>query len=164
MREARRALWLIPAALALHNLEEALTFPRDLPLVREQLPAAARPLAARLDVAGLRAALVWVTVVALLVVAWATRRQDSRPARWCALAVQAVVALNVISHVVVSIAITRGYAPGLATALAVNAPLSVHLLRRAWAERWISRSSWWLLLPSALLLHGPGLIALLLIV
>jgi hypothetical protein len=163
-RRAARALWLIPAALALHNLEEALTFPRYLPLVRERLPEVARPLAARLDVAGLRAALVLVTLLALLVVAWAIRRPDSRLPLWCALSVQAVVALNVVSHVVVSLTVMRGYTPGLATALAVNAPLSVYLLRRALAEAWISRASWWLLLPSALLFHGPGLIGLLLLV
>ena len=161
---APRALWLIPAALALHNLEEAVTFPRYLPLVRERVPDLARPLAARLDPASLRAALLWVTLLALLAAAWAVARPESRPARWCALAVQAVVALNVVSHAVAAFVVMRGYTPGLATALSVNAPVSVYLLRRAWGERWISRSSWWLLLPTAVLLHGPGLIGLLMLV
>ena len=159
-----RVLWLIPAALALHNLEEALTFPRYLPLVRERLPDAARPIAARLDVHGLEMALLWVTLAALIVAAWAIWRPKSEVARWCALAVQAVVALNVVSHLLVATLILRGYAPGLATALAVNAPVSAYLLGRARSERWIAPWSWWALAPAAALVHGPGLVGLLLLV
>ena len=159
---APRVLWLIPAALALHNIEEAITFPRYLPVVRERLPAAARPIAARLEPDGPRLALVLVTLLAVLMIAWAVRRPRSPIARWCALAVQAVVALNVVSHVAVSLVVLHGYAPGLVSALAVNAPLSLHLFRRAWRERWIARWSWWLLPPAAALLHGPALIGLLL--
>jgi hypothetical protein len=158
---APRVLWLIPGALALHNLEEGITFPRYLPLVRERLPGAARPIAARLDGDRLVVALVLVTVLALLVTVWAVLRPRSLAARWSALAVQAVVALNVASHVVVSIVLLRGYGPGLVTALAVNAPLSVHLFRRARSEHWIAPWSWWLLLPTAFVIHGPGLLALL---
>lgn len=156
-------LWSIPAALALHNLEEALTFPRYLPLVRERMPDVARPVVARLEADEMRAALLWVTLAALLVVAWAVRRRESRLAQWCALAVQAAVALNVVSHVVVSIAILRGYTPGLVTAVAVNAPLSAYLFRRARAERWIAPWSWRLLPIAAVLLHGPGLLGVLLL-
>ena len=160
---APRALWLIPAALALHNLEEAVTFPRYLPVVRARLPDLARPIAAELEPNGLRVALVWVTLLAVAVTAWAVLRPRSPIARWCALAVQAVVALNVVSHLALSVALLRGYAPGLATALGVNAPLSVYLFRRAWREHWIAPRGWWLLPPAAVLLHGPGLLALLLV-
>jgi hypothetical protein len=160
---APRALWSIPAALALHNMEEALTFPRYLPLVRERVPDVARPIVARLDAGGMRAALVWVTLAALLVVAWAVRRPESRLARWCVLAAQSTVALNVVSHVVVSLVILRGYGPGLVTALAVNAPLSAYLFRRARAEQWIAPWSWRLLPIAAVVLHGPGLVGVLLL-
>jgi len=160
---AHRVLWAIPLALALHNAEEALTFPAFLPLVRERVPDVARGLAARIDVHALYTALVVVTLLVVLVVCWATWRPASPVAPWCALAVQAVVALNVVSHVIVAATVVRGDSPGLVTALAVNAPLSIHLFRRARREGWIASWSWWLLLPAALLLHGPVLIGLLLL-
>ena len=136
-------------------------FPRYLPSLRERLPDEVRPMATHLDAGSLRLALLWVTLLAFLVILWAAWRPESRLARWCALAVQAVVALNVLSHLMVSLMVLRGYAPGLITALGVNAPLSVHLFRRARRERWIASWSWWLLPAAAVVLHGPGLIALL---
>ena len=162
--EPGAVLWLIPAALALHNAEEALTFPHYLPRVRNRVPAFAAELAARLDVERLWVALAIATIVPCLVVAWAAWRPRSVVARWSALVLQAVVAVNVVSHLVAALAILRGYSPGLITALAVNAPLSVVLFRRAARERWIPAWSWWLLLHAAILVHGPGLIGLLLVV
>ena len=156
-------LWLIPAALALHNAEEAATFSHYLPRVQARLPDFAQPIAERIEIADLRVALAWATLVPILVVAWATLRPESLAARWSVLAVQAVVALNVVSHVVVAVWLLHGYSPGLATALLVNAPLSYVLLTRAAREQWIPSRSWWLLLPAALLAHGPGLIGLLLL-
>ena len=98
-----------------------------------------------------------------LVITWATLRPDSLVARWSALAVQAVVALNVVSHVVVAVGLLRDYSRGLVTALGLNAPLSCVLFTRAAPEQWIPSWSWWLLPPTALLVHGPGLIGLLLL-
>ena len=40
------ALWLIPIALAVHNAEEAITFPVYLPVLRSRLPASLQPLVA----------------------------------------------------------------------------------------------------------------------
>lgn len=154
-------LWLIPAALAIHNVEEAITIPRYLPLARERLPEFAGAIAGQLEASTLQRALVWVTLLAVVVIAWAACRPESVLARWCALALQSVVALNVVSHAIVSVAFLRGYAPGLVTALALNAPFSIHLFGRARRERWIPSWSWWLLPPAAVLLHGPGLLGLL---
>ena len=55
-----------------------------------------------------------------------------------------------------------GYAPGLVTALVLNLPFSLYLLRRAIREQWLSRPARWALVPGAILLHGPLLAALLL--
>jgi hypothetical protein len=158
-----RALWLIPAALALHNAEEALTFPRYLPLVRERLPQFAQPLLSNVSPRDLQVALVWATVLPLAIVLWAWQRPESVVARWSVLAVLAVVAVNVLSHVIVAAALFHGYAPGLVTAVLVNTPVSFYLFRRARREAWIPRQGWWALVPAALLIHGPGLIALLLL-
>lgn len=156
-------LWLIPIALTVHNAEEAVTLPRYFPLIRARLPAFAQPILADVDVARLHVALLAATIIPLLVVAWAALRPRSVAARWCALALLAVVSLNVVSHVVVALVLVRGYAPGLATALVVNAPLSVSLFSRAAREDWIPGWAWWLLPPAALLVHGPGLLGLLLL-
>ena len=156
-------LWLIPAALALHNAEEAVTFPHYLPIVRTRLPALAADFTARLTVEQLWIALAMATVIPVLVIGWATLRPKSLAARWSALVLQAVVALNVASHLVVAIVVLRGYSPGLATALLINAPVSVLLFRRAARERWLPSWTWWLMLPTAALVHGPGLIGLLLL-
>ncbi|MEW5931304.1 MAG: HXXEE domain-containing protein, partial [Gemmatimonadota bacterium] len=82
------------------------------------------------------------------------------PAAVFLLFVQSVLLVNVASHAA-SAAFLGGYAPGLATAVAVNLPFSVLLLRRAHRERWVSRRTLVALLPAALLFHGPGLLALL---
>jgi hypothetical protein len=70
----------------------------------------------------------------------------------------ATIALNVGSHVVSSIAIVRGYAPGLVTAVLVNAPFAVYLFRRASRERWLPRRAILWTIPAALVLHGPVLV------
>ena len=157
-------LWLIPAALAVHNAEEALTFPRYWPVVRGRLPAVMQGAAAGLDPAAFRTALVWATLIPLAIIVWATWRADSLTARWSALVIQAVMAVNVISHLVVATLLLRGYSPGVLSALLINAPLSLYLFRRAAREQWISPRARRALLPAALLIHGPGLIGLLLLV
>lgn len=67
--------------------------------------------------------------------------------------------VNVVSHVG-SAVFLRGYAPGLATALALNLPFSIYLLRRAIAERWVSRRTLAPLVIVAVLVHGPGIAGL----
>ena len=159
----RQALWLIPAAFAVHNAEEALTFPQYLPLMSLRLPSSLRAIAGEIEPAGLRIALLGVTIVGLAVVFWADRRPDSQAARWSALVLQGVVAINVISHVAIAMFLLRGYSPGLISAVLINAPLSVYLFRRAAQEGWMSRRSWRAIWPAALLIHGPGLFGILLL-
>ena len=159
----QQALWLIPSALAVHNAEEAATFPIYWPLVRGRLPDLLQGAAAGFDATSFRTALVWVTVLALVPVAWAAWRADSVAARWSALAVQAVMAVNVVSHVAVAGLLVRGYSPGLLSAVLLNAPLSFYLFRRAAREHWLPQRGWRALLPAALLIHGPGVVGLLLL-
>jgi hypothetical protein len=163
-QEHRSALWAIVALLALHNLEEALTMPRYLPAVRARAPAPVARLAADVSPEGLRVALAVATLVPLAVVAWAWARPRSRAALWAALLVQATAALNVASHVVTAAVVLRGYAPGVATALALELPFSVWLFRRAARERWLARGALLALAPAAVVVHGPLLAGLLLLV
>ncbi len=160
---SRRVLWLVPALLALHNAEEALFFPRYLPFILARLSPGWQAVAAPLTTGQVWSALVVVTGVALAVAWWARRRPDSRAALWLLLLIQSAVLLNAVWHVAVAVVLFRGYAPGLATAVFLNLPFSLHLLRRAVREQWLSRPARWALVPGAIVLHGPMLAALLLV-
>ena len=91
------------------------------------------------------------------------RRPDSRTALWLLLLIQSAVLLNAVWHVAIAFVLFGGYAPGLVTAVVLNLPFSIHLLRRAFREQWLSRPARWALVPGAILLHGPLLAALLLV-
>ncbi len=101
-----------------------------------------------------------VTVVAAFVTVWAIRRPRNPLACWSILLFQSVVLLNTVPHVVAAMAL-RSYAPGLVTAIVVNAPLSLYLLVRAWRETWVERPAFAALAPAAVVVHGPGLAMLL---
>lgn len=158
----RAVLWLIPVFLLLHNAEEAVAFRSFLPSLTTRLPPAVAPLV-HVQYPQMLVALAVATLVPLLVVASAARAPD-RPVRlWPALLVQTVVLLNVLSHLAAAVFLTHGYSPGLLTALGVNLPFSVYLLRRAARERWVSRRALHWCVPAALVVHGPLLLGLILL-
>ena len=100
-------------------------------------------------------ALAVVSALAFLVaLATATWPQSSHTL-WAFLTLEAVLALNVIAHVMSALVIFHGYSPGLATALLVNAPFAMYCFRRAHRERWVSTAALRATVPAALLLHGP---------
>ena len=154
----REAFWLVAALLAIHDAEEALAFPRYLPLVLARLQSIPR-----VTYQQMLAALAVVTLVPVVVVAWAQARPASRAALWAVLLIQTVMLVNVVSHVAVATFLLRGYGPGLATALALNLPWSIYLLRRARREEWLGRGAFVALLPAALVVHGPLLVGLILL-
>jgi hypothetical protein len=157
----RPVLWLVPLFLALHNTEEALFFPRYLPFVLSRVPAGWQALAAPLTTGQVWIALAIVTAAALAIAWWVDRRPDSRVALWLLLLIQAAMLLNAVWHAAAAVVLFNGYAPGVVTALLINLPFSIYLLRRASRERWLGRGALWALLPGAILLHGPLLAALL---
>jgi hypothetical protein len=159
MTLSRRAvIWLVPALLALHNAEEAVTLDRYLPIVRERAPAWARPIVASVTYEQMLVALGIATIVPLGIALWADARPQSAAALWSVLLIQAVVLLNVAAHAFSALVILRGYGPGLATALAINLPFSVYVSRRAAREGWTTRRGLALLAPAAVVVHGPLLI------
>jgi hypothetical protein len=158
-----QALWLVPAVMAFHNLEEAFFFPRYLPLVLERLPESWRVLAGPIMLGQVLTALALITLIPVLLALWASVRPESAIPVWLLLLIQATLLLNVVWHVVAAALVFDGYAPGLITAVCVNLPISFYLLRRAVGENWLSRGALWALLPGALLLHGPVLAALLML-
>jgi hypothetical protein len=123
-RAFRRALWLFPCATTLHNLEEAIWLPAWSQHVGHLHPPV-----------GAMEFLFAVTV--LTAAAWAVTFQAMRGGAWLAVAAGYWVAMlgNVIApHVAMSV-LERGYTPGVVTALALNLPVDLYLLRRALRER-----------------------------
>lgn len=158
----------VPALITLHNVEELLALPRFLPRMAAWLPELDVGISVpQLDVAVRlpaeltpRAYLLALTVVTVL--AWAialAALAGRRSGIHLLLVAQATMLLNVVPHLVLA-GVTGGYAPGLATAICINLPFGVWLLRRARREGWIGRGAWAMLLPLALLVHGPLLMGL----
>lgn len=150
-------LGIVPAALLLHNLEEALTIRGALPQMQAQVSSGlGHPV--RLPSAEqywLALGLLTLAGLGLFLLAW---WRDS--AAYALVVLQAVMALNVVTHVIGSV-LLGGYAPGLVTALLVEAPASAVVYRRLQRAGWMTRHQWTLLPGFAVLLHGPGLLGLL---
>lgn len=158
MPHRHTVIWLVPLLFTAHNAEEALTFPRYMPRLPALLPTRFAAFASRLDYQTMLAALAVVSLLAVVLAFAANRAPESRWRMWLLLALQATVAVNVVSHVMAAVFLYRGYAPGVITAVAINAPFSVHLFRRAARERWVSSAALRALVPAALVLHGPVLL------
>lgn len=158
----RLATWLLPAVLALHNLEEGLLFPRYLPRVLGRLPTGIRDWIGPVSSGEMWLALALATGIPLAFSVWAAVRPASRAALWLVLALWATLLLNAVWHVVAAVALLGGYAPGLVTAVALNLPVSVLVLRRASAEQWFSRQALRALVPAAIVCHLPGALGLML--
>ena len=155
-----RVLWLVPLCMAAHNLEEALLMRTALPEVNVLVAASPVGFLAPISYPQFLIALGVVTMLPYLFVALGGLRCVSKLAVKLLVLVQITMLLNVIFHVGAALAL-RGYAPGLLTALFLNLPFSIWLLRRARRDKWIAPGvqSYFGLL--ALLLHGPALVALL---
>lgn len=118
----RQRLWLFPIALTLHNLEEAVW-----------LPAWSRSIDAPVGESEFRFAVTVITLAAVAITFLASggRRVWLAAASgfWIAMIVNAL-----FPHLVATIAFGR-YAPGLATALLLNVPVSLMLLRTELRQR-----------------------------
>jgi hypothetical protein len=154
-----RHLLAVPILLTLHNVEEVaggLAGVRDVAMQRA--PALVRGLAGPAEAWYLAVAVVTAIPWALLLLPGLARRDS--PAARALVVLQAALALNVLTHAGASV-LLGGYAPGVATALLLNAPFSVLFFRRAWREEWVSRRLLRWTPVFAVLLHGPGLLGLL---
>ena len=148
----RVALLLIPVLLTLHNAEEAFFIPRALRTVLHRVPVQFTNLVP--TPRQMYGALALATVVPWLIWLVGAARRETRAGVAALLLIQCVVLVNVAWHLGAATWL-RGYAPGLATALALNLPFSIWLLQRSWRERWIDRRMLVAFLPLAVLLHGP---------
>jgi hypothetical protein len=149
----RYLLWLVPLLLTLHNLEEAVFMKGFLDRF-----AARVPILPAVTHGQFLLALGLVTLAPYAFAASGPLERRSR-AFLLVLGTQMVVLVNVAAHLAAALWV-RGYAPGLVTALLVNLPFSVFLFRRALRGSWVKLRDLAWLLVAALLVHGPGLVGL----
>jgi hypothetical protein len=129
-------LGAIPVAMALHNLEEALGVHRL--AARATLPDAWRQLwspgsgTLRLFYGALAALTLAVFVVSVFGHLANPRGRGAR----ILIVVQLLMLINAIWHCTAAV-VLRGYAPGVVTALLLQAPLAWAVLRRSWREEWL---------------------------
>lgn len=117
-------------AVCLHNLEEALTFPIFRPRAAE-LVATIAPGFPVPGAGAFQLALLALTLAVAGLLLWAATTRRDRAA-WIAIRAVAVVILAniLLPHLPAAIAF-GGYAPGAATALAVNLPIGLLVLALA---------------------------------
>lgn len=152
-----RLIWGVPAAVMIHNVEEALTMARYAPSVLALVPDAVHPLMPSLDY--MYVALIVATAIPIGLALLARRPAGSSWATYGLLLVAAVVLVNVVWHLAVATAL-GGYAPGVVTAVAVNLPVMTAVLRWARGEGWLSTGALWVYVAVGVMLHGAGLLAL----
>lgn len=83
----------------------------------------------------LRIALLTVTLLPFAVIAWATSRQ-CKALLVSVLFLECILLVNVGWHVFCRLG---GYAPGVITAVLIDLPFGVYVLRKAVKEQWIQR-------------------------
>lgn len=125
----RLAAGLLFAALAVHNLEEGLAYP----VMRSEVARLAGHLWPALvppQPAAFQEALGGLTLAMAGLLAWSAVTRDER-AGWLVVRLTAAVLLvNVLAPHLPAAILLGGYAPGVATSLVFNLPLSIWILRR----------------------------------
>lgn len=149
-------LWLVPVLITVHDLEEAIFIPAFIERRNNSIPDSLRGIIQPVTYRQLLIALLIITIIPYLFAFWAQKREAGMYPLLC---FQVVMLLNVFAHVMTAIMLA-GYGPGLITALAINLPFSIYLLRRAMREGWASGKALAVMFPVALLIHGPLLAGL----
>ena len=161
---SRKALvWLVPVFITIHNLEEALFMPAFLQTRNSSIPGFLRSLLPPITYRQFLIALLIVTAIPYLIAWLASLERERSRGISLLLGLQVVMLFNVLAHALMAAAM-GGYAPGVITALLINLPFSVYLLRRAVKEKWVSRRVMVLLFPIGLIIHALGLPGLIMLV
>ena len=144
-------LALIGVTLALHNGEEFFAFPIFLPSLGHRMPSWMPSPATQHNIANLRIALIFATVLPCIVIACAiiTRIHGFLIA---SLFVEVILLVNAFAHTLTAL-LLRSYVPGLVTAILINLPFGIYVFRRSIREGWISRYRAWQLVIIAILIH-----------
>jgi uncharacterized protein with HXXEE motif len=147
-------LVLIGVTLVLHTAEEYLTFPAYLPPAHH-LPRLLPPAMLMDNPQNLRLGLLTATLLPLALVTWAVLR-PRKALLVAVLFLECVLLVNAGWHMFAA-CVRGGYAPGVITAVLINLPFGVYVLRRAVSGQWIPSRTAWLLVGIALALHLAAL-------
>ena len=126
--------WLLLPAVTLHNLEEWVA----LPLYGDVGMAIERRLGISMPVppsSVFETALLLVTIVSVAIIVAGSVGAPSRFKTWLVCFVASIYLVNVFLPHLPTAFIIGGYAPGIVTALTINLPLCLLLLRQAKRER-----------------------------
>lgn len=156
----QKVLWLIPAFLAVHNVEEFFVINNALPGPVTDLPAFLQRLIPVMTRGEFAAALILVTLIPLAAILFGRATSRWTPALLLLMQVQVAVFLNIFYHVFAAF-LLGGFSPGLVTAVLINFPFSLLLFRMALKRDWIPLRVFALMFPLGLLIIGPGLVGLL---
>jgi hypothetical protein len=121
----------------LHNAEEWITEPRFgsiTPTLRDRFPG----LIARPSLQVLQIGWSLVTLVPAFIVLAAATAGRSRVPDWLVCWVTSIYLANVFYPHLLEFSMSRTYAPGVVTAVFVNLPFAILLLRRALFEQYVS--------------------------
>ncbi len=156
MMSKKNLLWLVPILITVHNLEEAVFMPIFLARRNTAIPNFLHGLLPPITYGQFLLALFIMTATPYLI-AWFANRERERVGvgMFLLLSVQVMMLVNVFAHMGMAILVS-GYAPGVVTAIAINLPFSVYLLRHAVRERCVSGRAMALIVPIGLVLHGIG--------
>lgn len=119
---------LLAAAFAGHNLEEGLSYPAMRGDIAAKAHALGLPWWSPGAIAS-SAALLTLTAAGLAAMLWAARGPPTGAKRAVVRALAWVMLANVVLPHVPAAFVLGGYTPGLVTALAVNLPLTLWVLR-----------------------------------
>lgn len=155
----KSTLYFTPAVVfCIHNAEEALFAPRMLEFLQTRAPDFLRAFYSDIEVSQLRVGLAFLSAFGVLLALAAARRPTSAGWAYAMLVFAGVIGINGLAHVLLSF-VARAYLPGLVTAVALSLPTAALLHRVAWREHWIERPAFASVLPVAVLVHGPVLMA-----
>ncbi|MDR2962502.1 MAG: HXXEE domain-containing protein [Bacteroidales bacterium] len=130
--------WLFVAiAWTIHNVEEFLTMPQWIGAHESQLPFNQIIPLANLQ-QSFPIGLLIVTLLLIIIPLLAIRRKwDNRVLG----VVLGIFLVNAVQHIAVSLAL-RTYSPGVITALLINLPLSIAILRQLFKQKLLKNFSW----------------------
>jgi len=122
--------WMFPVAIALHNLEEAIWLPAWSKIAGKWH----RPVSS----SAFRFAVAVLTALAVVVTAWAVLAGPQSVGAYLLAGYALAMLLNVVMPHVLATMVLRRYMPGLSTALALNLPVTILLLRSSFAQGYVS--------------------------
>ncbi len=135
--EYRKALWLAPLLLVIHNIEEYLTMPTFISRHGQDLPAfIGNSLAISSEQFSI--ALMIVTLLAFLFTFLGSIGEANGICIFLAITTQAVLLINAVQHIVASIWL-RNYIPGVLSSIVLYLPLLSYSILRALKEGYVSK-------------------------